>query len=281
MENKIELFEMAGHAVPIESNRNDPDSIMVNITEMCNAFGRIPAEFLRLKSTIAMIDRLHAMGKNHSMIIQTRSGSKDKFASGGGGTWVCRELAYECARWCSMELAIQLNIAFDVLLKRTRQLPAAQTSHNDLMPYIIELSKSNRELIELVVKSNHDLFESMKQLMTQFSGFPESNKSKPENIIKIKSIGNGLKTIRYFSDYCKSNGVDVGMKTIGKMLRIWGFLTMTRRLKLTTRALNSGYFVYGMRPNGGHNRTYDRVLLTKTGEIYFFDRFSKLDYHGT
>lgn len=77
------------------------DSVMVNATQMAKAFGKKPAEWIRLPSTVEFVKTLEAMGKSHS--------SELIKAVNGVGTWMHEDVALEFARWLSPAFAIWTN----------------------------------------------------------------------------------------------------------------------------------------------------------------------------
>lgn len=89
---------------------NDGDRLMVNATEMAKAFGKMPADFMRLDSTKEFIEVW--MSENPSMgnPIITKAGKV-------GGTWMHEDVALEFARWLSPKFALWCNARIKELLK--------------------------------------------------------------------------------------------------------------------------------------------------------------------
>ena len=90
-----------------EISFNSGDSIMVNATEMANAFGKRPAKWLELPSTVNYLRELGAIRKSDRLIKTIN----------GVGTWMHEDVALEFARWLSPRFAIWCNDRIKELLK--------------------------------------------------------------------------------------------------------------------------------------------------------------------
>jgi len=90
--------------ITFEKSANE---LFVNATQMAKPFGKRVAKFLELPSTISFRAALNGIQKSDTVDNQviTRSGG----TGGGGGTWMCEDLALEFARWLSPEFAIWCN----------------------------------------------------------------------------------------------------------------------------------------------------------------------------
>lgn len=84
-----------------------------NATQAAAKFGKVPAEWLRLPSTIEYVAALkrhnESMGKTHK--------SKSGPASGGGGTWLHPKLAVPFARWLDADFAVWCDAKIDGLIR--------------------------------------------------------------------------------------------------------------------------------------------------------------------
>lgn len=106
METRIIPFEQTAITFTIG------DSVMVNATDMAKAFGKRPAEWQRLPSTLDFLTAYEAMGKSHrSEAIRTEVGV---------GTWFHEDIALEFARWLSPAFAIWCNDRIKELLTTGR-----------------------------------------------------------------------------------------------------------------------------------------------------------------
>lgn len=92
---------------------NHEGSVMVNATEMSKAFNKKPAEYLRLPSTLELINAI--MGKSHiseNQLVITKQGSPEN----GGGTWLHEDVALDFAQWLSVEFKLWCNDRIKELL---------------------------------------------------------------------------------------------------------------------------------------------------------------------
>ena len=87
----------------------------LNLTLMAKTNGKLIADYLRLDTTKAFLDKLSTVmgipisGKNG--LIQIRKGGNDKNAQ---GTWGHPKVAIHCAMWCDAEFAVFVtNLVFD------------------------------------------------------------------------------------------------------------------------------------------------------------------------
>ena len=103
MSNRICVYENSSITFQVGEN------LMVNATEMAKAFGKRPAAWLRLPSTVTFMAALGTMRKSHSLT-QTIEGTN-------GGTWFHEDVAIEFARWLSPKFAIWCNDRIKELLR--------------------------------------------------------------------------------------------------------------------------------------------------------------------
>lgn len=87
--------------------------VMVNATEMAKSFGKKPAKWLELPSTISLLDVLRCVRKFHTSMAQTVMGTPTT----GGGTWMHEDVALEFARWLNPRFAIWCNDRIKELVK--------------------------------------------------------------------------------------------------------------------------------------------------------------------
>lgn len=106
------IFEYNGNQITF----NAGDSVMVNATEMAKSFGKLPKDFIRLKSTQEFIDAYRSargiiLPEISSGLIQTINGGS------GFGTWMHEDIALEFARWLNPRFAIWCNDRIKELMK--------------------------------------------------------------------------------------------------------------------------------------------------------------------
>ena len=124
MDNNLKLFEYAGSCVSFQRS----DAIMINATEMCRAFGKRPAKWLELQSTIDFIDTISSVRNvDTSDLVVAKFGSPQN----GGGTWMHEDVALEFARWLSPEFAIWCNDRVKELL--THGITATSSTIDDIL----------------------------------------------------------------------------------------------------------------------------------------------------
>jgi len=91
----IQTFTYEGTPVSFAKG-ND---VMVNATEMAKPFGKRPAKWLELPSTIEFLTKLKAIRKSDRLVESIN----------GVGTWLHEDAAIEFARWLSPEFSIWCN----------------------------------------------------------------------------------------------------------------------------------------------------------------------------
>lgn len=84
-----------------------------NATQAAAKWGKVPAEWMRLQSTVDYIEALKrhypSMGKSHK--------SKTGPAANGGGTWLHPKLAVPFSRWLDVEFAVWCDATIDDLIR--------------------------------------------------------------------------------------------------------------------------------------------------------------------
>lgn len=86
---------------------------------------RKPARFFALDSTLEMIEKLKDVYPSFEPAVRK--------AGRYGGSWVCKELVYEYAMWCSVDFRLKVICAFDQM--------ATANKCQDSMRTINELTK--------------------------------------------------------------------------------------------------------------------------------------------
>jgi hypothetical protein len=90
------VYEFEGNKVAFNK---ESENVMINATEMAKPFGKRPAKWLELPSTISFLNNLETVRKSDSLI-KTIEGRN-------GGTWMHEDVALEFARWLSPMFVIQ------------------------------------------------------------------------------------------------------------------------------------------------------------------------------
>ncbi len=116
----------------------------LNLTLMAKTNGKLIADYLRLDTTKAFLDKLSTdMGipiSGKKGLIQIRKGGNDKNAQ---GTWGHPKVAIHCAMWCDAEFAVFVtNLVFDWMTTGQNPIPPQPTPTNtDISSVIEELEK--------------------------------------------------------------------------------------------------------------------------------------------
>ncbi len=108
--DKIKVFNYNGSNITFSSE----NGVMVNATEMARAFDKRPIDYLRLPTTIELINAI--VRKSHiseSQLIITKQGS----SINGGGTWLHEDIALDFAQWLSVDFRLWCNDRIKELLK--------------------------------------------------------------------------------------------------------------------------------------------------------------------
>lgn len=131
-----------GHAIAYQ------DDGWFNATQAAAKWGKVPAEWLRLQSTIDYANALKrhhpSMGKSH----KSKTGPSAK----GGGTWLHPKLAVPFARWLDAEFAVWCDAQIDSLIRGKddwRKLRHASASSfkvaNDILKMVREANDKDTE----------------------------------------------------------------------------------------------------------------------------------------
>ena len=94
--------------------KDENGKTMINATEMARSFGKLPAEWLKLKSTTEFRQRLVQKGESKSMESQIFA-SRER---GNGTIWIDEKLAIELARWLSPEFSEWCNSCIQELMTK-------------------------------------------------------------------------------------------------------------------------------------------------------------------
>ena len=82
----------------------------VNATKLCQAGGKLIADYLRLSATQEYLEELSSdMGIPISLLVQVRQGVKAGTKATEQGTWVHPDVAVDIAQWISPKFRVQVN----------------------------------------------------------------------------------------------------------------------------------------------------------------------------
>jgi len=144
----MEVFNYQGNGVTF---KKVGDNIMVNATEMAKPFGKLVADYLRLKATTELrqvLDSQH-YGNSHNAMNQSVIVSKGGSNLTDTGTWLHQKLAIDLARWLSPEFNLwTIDTIMEYMQKGTISRTPAVDFSNPL-----ESAKKVAEYAGLFVKS--------------------------------------------------------------------------------------------------------------------------------
>lgn len=106
----LRIFDYRGSNITFSCG----NGVMVNATEMARAFDKRPIDYLRLPTTIELVNAI--VRKSHiseSQLIITKQGS----SINGGGTWLHEDIALDFAQWLSVDFRLWCNDRIKELLK--------------------------------------------------------------------------------------------------------------------------------------------------------------------
>jgi len=157
----------------------------VNAAEMGKPFGKRPVDYLRLPSTIELLNAI--VRKSHNSqdeLVITKRGSSEN----GGGTWFHEDVAIDYAQWLSVDFRLWVNDRIKELLKygmtaTPEKLEDILTNPDLLIGLATELKKAREE----------------KALLESEIRLKESELSLKEEIIEIQD--KNLKAIAPKAEY--------------------------------------------------------------------------------
>lgn len=123
---------------------------MINATEMAKPFGKLPTDFMLLKSTKEYIKALEKRyGNYHSeKIFKVLNGGNKR------GTWMCRELAIRYAQWLNPDFAIWVDMKVIELLRNGYVDVRGKSKIEALQLIVGAMAENERKLNALEVNQN-------------------------------------------------------------------------------------------------------------------------------
>ncbi len=101
-----EHFDLIPHKAQGAVIYQRPADGYINATAMCQASGKLWADYRRLRTTEAFLEALETdMGIPISTLVQSIKGGDIRFQ----GTWVHPQIAINLAQWCSPEFAVKVS----------------------------------------------------------------------------------------------------------------------------------------------------------------------------
>lgn len=221
------------------SFRKADGSLMVNATEMAKAFGKLPADWLRLTSTTEYLQECSSdMGIPISALVQVVKGGNWRHQ----GTWVQEDVALELARWLSPKFALWCNKRIKELLSvGITATPATLEQLADNPDMLIELATRLKQLRQ----QNHAQQEHIAALQRQ-------NEAKEAAIVELKKR----------SDYVEVILASKELVTITQIAADYGMSAKAFNKKLAElkiqRKVNGQWILYS--PYSAQGYTHSRTI---------------------
>lgn len=137
----LQKFIYNGSQITFETENG---SVLVNATEMAKPFDKLPADFIRLKSTQEFIEALcNRYGISHNEVVKVIQGGAIQ------GTWFHQKLGLRYAQWLSPDFAVWVDEKIEELLT-TGKATIHQLSNKELALMVIqEAEEKERALAQL------------------------------------------------------------------------------------------------------------------------------------
>ena len=261
--DKIKVFNYNGSDITFSSG----NGVMVNATEMARAFDKRPIDYLRLPTTIELVNAI--VIKSHiseSQLIITKQGS----SINGGGTWLHEDVALDFAQWLSVDFRLWCNDRIKELLKHG--MTATQ-------PTLEQMVDNPDLVIELAVKLKEERAEKEK---LQQEG-KELRAKLVEQAPKV-AFANAIEAskssclIGELAKIITQNGYEIGQNRLFKWLRNNGYLGKKGEYYNIPNQLyiEQGLFEIKKGVRSGNEGVLHTTITTKVtgkGCSYFINKF--------
>lgn len=261
--DKIKVFNYNGSDITFSSG----NGVMVNATEMARAFDKRPIDYLRLPTTIELVNAI--VRKSHiseSQLIITKQGS----SINGGGTWLHEDIALDFAQWLSVDFRLWCNDRIKELLKHG--MTATQ-------PTLEQMVDNPDLVIELAVKLKEERAEKEK---LQQEG-KELHAKLVEQAPKV-AFANAIEAskssclIGELAKIITQNGYEIGQNRLFKWLRNNGYLGKKGEYYNIPNQLyiEQGLFEIKKGVRSGNEGVMHTTITTKVtgkGCSYFINKF--------
>nr|DAX99552.1 MAG TPA: KilAC domain protein [Caudoviricetes sp.] len=261
--DKIKVFNYNGSDITFSSG----NGVMVNATEMARAFDKRPIDYLRLPTTIELVNAI--VRKSHiseSQLIITKQGS----SINGGGTWLHEDIALDFAQWLSVDFRLWCNDRIKELLKHG--MTATQ-------PTLEQMVDNPDLVIELAVKLKEERAEKEK---LQQEG-KELHAKLMEQAPKV-AFANAIEAskssclIGELAKIITQNGYEIGQNRLFKWLRNNGYLGKKGEYYNIPNQLyiEQGLFEIKKGVRSGNEGVMHTTITTKVtgkGCSYFINKF--------
>lgn len=261
--DKIKVFNYNGSNITFSSE----NGVMVNATEMARAFDKRPIDYLRLPTTIELINAI--VRKSHiseSQLIITKQGS----SINGGGTWLHEDIALDFAQWLSVDFRLWCNDRIKELLKYG--MTATQ-------PTLEQMVDNPDLVIELAVKLKTERAEKAKLEQER-----EMLNNKLEQQAPKVAFANAIEAskssclIGELAKILTQNGYTIGQNRLFEWLRNNGYLgTKGEYYNIPNQTyIEQGLFDLKKGVRSGNDGVMHTTITTKVtgkGCRYFINKF--------
>lgn len=111
MASNLVVREYLGNSVSFKMIDGE---VYANATEMCSVFGKLPADWMRLKGTKDYIEALESDMGNHISLIEVKKGNSSSIEQ---GTWIHEKLTLDLARWLNVKFRIWCDEQIATLIR--------------------------------------------------------------------------------------------------------------------------------------------------------------------
>ena len=261
--DKIKVFNYNGSDITFSSE----NGVMVNATEMARAFDKRPIDYLRLPTTIELVNAI--VRKSHiseSQLIITKQGS----SINGGGTWLHEDVALDFAQWLSVDFRLWCNDRIKELLKH------GMTATQPTLEQIVD----NPDLvIELAVKLKTERAEKarLEQERKMLNNKLEQQAPKVAFANAIEASKSSC-LVGELAKIITQNGYTIGQNRLFEWLRNNGYLgTKGEYYNIPNQIyIEQGLFDLKKGIRSGNDGVMHTTMTTKVtgkGQRYFINKF--------
>ncbi len=261
--DKIKVFNYNGSDITFSSE----NGVMVNATEMARAFDKRPIDYLRLPTTIELVNAI--VRKSHiseSQLIITKQGS----SINGGGTWLHEDVALDFAQWLSVDFRLWCNDRIKELLKYG--MTATQ-------PTLEQMVDNPDLVIELAVKLKTERAEKarLEQERKMLNNKLEQQAPKVAFANAIEASKSSC-LIGELAKIITQNGYTIGQNRLFEWLRNNGYLgTKGEYYNIPNQTyIEQGLFDLKKGIRSGNDGVMHTTMTTKVtgkGQRYFINKF--------
>lgn len=159
---KLQIYEYKGTQIEFEIIDGQ---VFANATEMCQAFGKIPYEFLRKESTQRYMEALRKNSDSLEMV-KTKTGGALQ-----GGTWIHEKLILKLAQWLDVDFEIWCDEKMAELI-RTGTVKIKPLSSAEMFLHNAQLMVEHEKRIEAVENKQTQTDDRILQIESKINTRP-------------------------------------------------------------------------------------------------------------